>query len=125
MTPEQEAAIRARHERCVSARFCFDTTNEYDHVCDTAVVLAALDSESMERADAERQSGAARADVVRLAEWLREALTVLHQTGSTYEHHDIHDMTGWHIHGIETCADGLCVKGLAFLAALAAHEPAP
>jgi hypothetical protein len=46
---------------------------------------------------------------------LREAILQLHQTGLIRDHHDPADKTGWNVHGIETCADPLCVEALALL----------
>lgn len=46
---------------------------------------------------------------------LREAIETVHQTGSIRDHSDPNDTTGWNVHGIETCADPLCVDALAAL----------
>lgn len=59
------------------------------------------------------------ASTTALRELLREAIEMVHQTGSLRDHSDPDDKTGWNVHGIETCADPLCVDALA---ALAAHD---
>jgi hypothetical protein len=59
-----------------------------------------------------------------LAELLREAIEVVHQTESIRRHADPNDKTGWNIHGIETCADPLCVASLAALSRQAEKETA-
>jgi hypothetical protein len=58
-----------------------------------------------------------------LRELLREAIEAVHQTGSIRDHSDPNDTTGWNVHGIETCADPLCVDSLAALAR--SESPSP
>ena len=48
-----------------------------------------------------------------------ELAGVVHQTDSLRSHADPNDHTGWNLHGIETCADPLCMDALAWRAALA------
>jgi hypothetical protein len=54
-----------------------------------------------------------------------ELAEVVHQTDSLRSHADPNDKTGWNLHGIETCADPLCVDALAWRAALAAAKETP
>lgn len=46
---------------------------------------------------------------------IRELAETVHQTGGARDHHDPIDVTGWNVHGIETCQDPLCVEALAIL----------
>lgn len=43
-----------------------------------------------------------------------ELAVTVHQTDVVSNHADPKDKTGWNVHGIETCADPLCVDALAF-----------
>lgn len=62
---------------------------------------------------AERDALIRERDVLR--ELLREAIHEVHVTGSIRDHADPNDRTGWHVKGIETCADLLCVEARAVL----------
>lgn len=46
----------------------------------------------------------------RMAGLLDDAIYEYHVYGSIRDHHDPKDTSGWNVHGIETCEDGLCVE---------------
>lgn len=54
---------------------------------------------------------------------VRELAEAYHQTGNIRDHHDPTDETGWHVKGIETCRDPLCVEALA--GPVIDHYPGP
>jgi len=80
---------------------------------DAGYVHSAIDE--LEQAAEDRRWLLSQVD--RLREALRDTAEAYHQAGSLRDHADPNDRTGWHVHGIETCEDVLCLETLAALEA--------
>jgi len=85
---------------------------------DAITAVLGLIVDASERRDADTENAGALRDLI------RELAETVHQTGSLRDHADPNDKTGWNVHAIETCDDGLCRDALAAIDRLAA-SPSP